>query len=167
MAVSISSVEVWAGNIQDQSGSLASVLERIADAGASLDCVIARRHPDRPGAGDVFVSGAKGRKAQDAAGDAGLMRAQNVATLRIEGNDKAGLGSKITRAIADAGVNIRGVSAMALGGKFVAYIGFDNAQDADRASKAIKAAGVNGAGKGRARAAAARRPSARRRARSK
>ncbi len=165
MAVSISTVEVWAGNIQDQAGSLADVLERIAGTGASVDCVIARRHPDRPGAGDVFVSGAKGKKAQDAAGSAGLRRADNIATLRIEGSDKPGLGSKITRAIADAGVNIRGVSAMTLNGKFVAYIGFDNAGDADRASKAIKAAGVNGAAKGRARAATTRRPSARRGAR--
>ena len=165
MAVSISTVEVWAGNIQDQAGSLANMLERIADSGASLDCVIARRHPDRPGTGDVFVSGTKGRKAQDAAGSAGLRRADKIATLRIEGSDKQGLGAKISRAIADAGVNVRGVSAMTLNGKFVAYIGFDNAEDADRASKAIKAAGVNGAGKGRARAATARRPSARRRAR--
>jgi hypothetical protein len=146
MAVSVSKVEVWAGNIQDQAGSLANVLERIAGTGASVDCVIARRHPDRPGSGDVFISGATGKKAQDAAGQAGLTKAANIATLRIEGGDKPGLGSKITRAIADAGVNIRGVSAMTLGGKFVAYIGFDNAQDADRAAKAIKSAGVNGAG---------------------
>jgi len=165
MAVSVSNVEVWAGNIQDQAGSLANMLEKIAKSGASLDCVIARRHPDRPGTGDVFVSGARGRKAQEAAADAGLTRAENISTLRVEGSDKPGLGSKITRAIAGAGVNVRGVSAMMLNGKFVAYIGFDNAQDADRASKAIKAAGANGAGKGRARASAARRPSARRRAR--
>src|SRR4051794_40655929 len=145
MAVSISTVEVWAGNIQDQTGSLANVLERIAGAGASVDCVIARRHPDRPGSGDVFVSGAKGKKAQDAAQQAGLSRADRIATLRIEGNDKPGLGSQITRAIAGTGVNVRGVSAMTLGGKFVAYIGFDNRDDAARAAKAIKGAGANGA----------------------
>ena len=167
MAVSISTVEVWAGDIQDQTGSLATLLERIAESGASLDCVIARRHPDRPGQGDVFISGSKGRKSQDAAGNAGLRKADNIATLRIEGNDKPGLGAKISRAVADAGVNVRGVSAMTLNGKFVAYVGFDSPEDADRASKAIKAAGVNGAAKGRALAATARRPSARRRARSK
>lgn len=165
MAVSISTVDVWAGNIQDQTGSLANVLERIADAGASVDCVIARRHPDRPGSGDVFVSGAKGKKAQDAAQSSGLSKADRIATLRIEGSDKPGLGSKITRAIADAGINVRGVSAMTMAGKFVAYIGFDNSADAERAAKAIKSAGINGAAKGRARATSARRPSARRRAR--
>ena len=85
MAVSISTVEVWAGNIQDQAGSLADVLERIAGSGASVDCVIARRHPDRPGAGDVFVSGTKGKKAQDAAQSSGLKKADRIATLRIEG----------------------------------------------------------------------------------
>ena len=125
--------------------------------------MIARRHPDRAGAGDVFISGGKGKKAQEAAQNAGLARADRLATLRLEGNDKAGLGSKITRAIADAGINVRGVSAMAMGGKFVAYIGFDSAEDAERAAKAIKSAGVNGAG--RSRASSARRPAARRRAR--
>ena len=54
---------------------------------------------------------------------------------------KAGLGSRIARAIADAGVNVRGVSAAVVGNKFVAYFGFDSADDAAKAAKAIKSVG--------------------------
>jgi predicted amino acid-binding ACT domain protein len=161
MAVNISTVEVWAGDIRDQAGSLAGVLERVADSGASVDCVIARRHPDRAGEGDVFISTSKSRK-QNGAESAGLAHADNLATIRVEGSDKQGLGAKMMRAIADTGVNVRGVSAMTMGGKFVAYIGFDNEEDAQRATAAIKSVSANG---GRRRASTARRPSARRRAR--
>jgi hypothetical protein len=40
--------------------------------------------------------------------------------------------------MADAGINVRGVSAAVIGNKFVAYIGLDSDQDADRAAKALK-----------------------------
>jgi len=36
-------------------------------------------------------------------------------------------------------VNLRGISALALGGKFVAYLGFDSAADADKAAAALEA----------------------------
>jgi hypothetical protein len=42
------------------------------------------------------------------------------------------------RAIADAGINVRGVSALALGRQFAAYIGFDSAADAAAAAKALR-----------------------------
>jgi hypothetical protein len=45
-------------------------------------------------------------------------------------------------AIAAAGVNVRGTTAVAAGTTSVAYIGFDAADDASRAAAAIKKAGV-------------------------
>ena len=59
-------------------------------------------------------------------------------SLRIVGPDKAGLGVKVTAALADAGINVRGVSGAALGRKAVLYIAFDNRKDADRARRIIK-----------------------------
>jgi hypothetical protein len=154
MALKISKVDVWAGEMADQPGGLARVLEGLARAGGSLDCVIARRQPERPGTGVVFVSPVKGKRAPDAARGAGLNQAADIATLRVEGPDKPGLGGRLSRAVADAGVNMRGLSAMVLGGKFVAYIGFDSDSDADRAAAAMK--NVDGKRAGAARGGARR-----------
>jgi hypothetical protein len=142
MALKVTKVDVWAGEMQDQPGGLAQMLEALASARASVDCVIARRQPDRPGFGVAFITPVKGKKAQDSARAAGVSPAQGIATLRVEGSDKPGLGAKIVRAIADANVNLRGVSAAVIGNKFVAYFGFDSADDAAKAAKALKS--VNG-----------------------
>jgi hypothetical protein len=52
----------------------------------------------------------------------------------------------MTRAMADAGVNVRGVSAAVVGNKFVAYIGLDSEADADRAMRALKGVKAGGGG---------------------
>src|SRR5438128_1116220 len=127
MSLQVTKIDVWAGDIQDQPGGLAKVLEALSKAGANLECVIARRS-DKPGQGVVFLAPVK-KEAESAARSAGLAPA-DVTTLRIEGPDKAGLGAQITRAIADAKVNLRGASAAVMGGRFVTYLGFDNPTDA-------------------------------------
>ena len=139
MALKVTKVDVWAGEMQDKPGELGRMLGALAGAGASIDCVIGRRQPDKPGTGVVFVSPVKGKKAQAAAKAAGMAQASHVNTLRVEGSDKPGLGAKLASAIGDAGVNLRGVSAAVLGGKFVAYLGFDSPEAASRAVKALKA----------------------------
>jgi predicted amino acid-binding ACT domain protein len=70
--------------------------------------------------------------------------------LKVEGDDEAGLGGRISTAIADAGINLRGVSAAVIGKKFVAYFGFDSAADATKATRALKTlASPKKAGKGK------------------
>jgi hypothetical protein len=138
MALKVTKVEVWAGEMPDHSGALAGLLEALAGARASVECVIARRQPDKPGSGVAFISPVKGKKVQEAARNAGIVPSMSIATLRVEGNDKPGLGAKMLRAVADAGVNLRGVSAAVIGSKFVAYFGLDNADDAAKAAKALK-----------------------------
>jgi hypothetical protein len=140
MSFKVTKMEVWSGEIQDQPGGLAGVLRQLADANADLEMVVARRQPDRPGAGIVFLAPVKRRKATAAAAVAGLSPAPGVAALRVEGTDRPGLGAKMTGAIADSGINLRGLSAAVLGSRFVAYMAFDSAEDADKAAKAIKAA---------------------------
>ena len=78
------------------------------------------------------VKGAATRKAAQAGG------CENVATLKVEGDDEAGLGGRISAAIADAGINLRGVSAAVIDKKFVGYFGFDSAADATKAARALK-----------------------------
>ena len=138
MALKVAKVDVWAVEIADEPGGLAGVLSAMAGAGASLDCVIARRQADKFRAGVVFLTPVKGKKPQAVAASVGLKHAEDLATLRVEGPDKPGFGSTLAAAIADAGINMRGLSAMTCGKNFVAYLGFDTEQDADRAAKAMK-----------------------------
>ena len=147
MSLKVTKIDVWSGEIQDQPGGLAGVLRQLAATNANLEMVVARRQADKPGSGIVFLAPVKGRKATEAAAMAGLSPAPGVAALRVEGTDRPGLGATMTNAVADAGVNVRGLSAAALGSRFVAYLAFDGAEDADKATRAIKAAAAKPARK--------------------
>lgn len=136
MSYKISRVEIYAGDIMNRPGMLARVLEALAAAGANLEFVIARRVTENTSR--VFVAPLKGPKVIRAAADVGLSRAAAMHALRIEGPDKPGLGARITRAIADAGVNIRGLSAASPGKNNVCYIAFSKADELTRATIALK-----------------------------
>ena len=138
MAIQITKVDVWAGEIQDQPGSTADVLQALAEAGAEIECVIARRQAEKPGTGVIFVSPIKGKKAQAAARAAGLSSSPNLATLRIEAPYRPDAGAKVGRAIEAAGINVRGVTGVKVGKNLVAYIGFDSDDDAKKAMKALQ-----------------------------
>jgi hypothetical protein len=141
MAVTVTKVDVWAAEIEDKPGTLDQILEAIAGAGGSIECIIARRRHDRGGKTQVFISPVKGAKVQKAARGVGLAPATDLATLRLEGPNKAGQGHKVMQAIAAAGINVRGVSGCSIGNKAVAYIGFDSKADADKAVKAVRKVG--------------------------
>ncbi|HXG50650.1 MAG TPA: ACT domain-containing protein [candidate division Zixibacteria bacterium] len=140
MAYTISKVSVWAGEVEDRPGGLADKLTALADAGASLEFIIARRAPDKPGTGVVFLCPIKGAKQKAAAQNAGLSTSDSLHSVRVEGPDRPGLGAKMARAIADAGINLRGLSAAALGRRAVTYLAFDSAADADSAIRALRRA---------------------------
>jgi predicted amino acid-binding ACT domain protein len=95
--------------------------------------------PSKAGKGVAFLTPIKGADVRKAAKAEGLAPAEKIATSKVEGNDKPGLGFRITSAIADSRVNLRGVSGIVAGRKFVAYLGFDGNADADKAARALKA----------------------------
>jgi len=140
MPYEITKADVWAGTIKDQPGGLAKKVEALADAGASLEFVIARRSPEKPGAGVVFLAPLRGARQLRAAKKAGLSKATNLCSLRVQGPDKPGLGARIARLLADEGINMRGLSAAALGRRCVVYFAFDSAADANKASRVLKKA---------------------------
>ena len=140
MPYAIRKVDVWAGEIDDRPGGLAQKLDTLAKAGTSLEFLISRRSLENPGKGVVFLTPIRGAKQQRAAGEAGLGTTGTLHSVRVEGPDRPGLGNKMTRALADAGINLRGVSGAALGRRSVTYFGFDNAEDADNAIKLLKKA---------------------------
>ena len=136
MAYTIDTVDVYAGSIENRPGGLAEKLTALSEAGANLEFVIARR--TEKGQGVMFCAPLKGAKQSRAAKKVGLTKSESLRSLRIVGPDKAGLGVKITAALADVGVNVRGVSGAALGNKAVLYFAFDNRKDADKARRIIK-----------------------------
>jgi hypothetical protein len=110
----------------------------LGNARANLEFVIARR--DTPGNAVVFIAPLKGGAQIRAAKKAGLAKTASLHSLRLEGPDRRGLGALITLALADAGINLRGLSAAALGRRHVTYFAFDSAEDARRAGPILKKA---------------------------
>ena len=140
MAVEVSKIDVWSAEIEDRAGGLAQKIEAVAEAGADLEFVIARRSPDKPGRGLVFMAPLRGAAQIRAAEAAGLAKAPNVHTLRLEMPNRPGIGAKITRAVADAGINMRGLSGTGLGRRSAFYLSFDNKEDADKARRILQKA---------------------------
>ncbi len=138
MAVAVKKVTLWRKEVSDQPGALAELLEPLSAAGANLRVVMGYGMGDT-GRAVIEVSPISGKKAATAAAAAGLA-ASSIACLLVEGDDRAGLGADMARAIAAAGVNISFLIAETVGRKFSAVFGFANDSDATSASKAIKSA---------------------------
>ncbi len=138
MALKIDRVDTWAATLKDKPGELAGKLAILADGGVNLEFIIARRAPDKPGTGVVFATPIKGAAQARAARKAGFKKTPSLHTVRIEGPDKRGVGAKIAQALAEAGINLRGFSAAALGRKFVCHIALDKTADAAKAKRALK-----------------------------
>jgi hypothetical protein len=137
MALKVTKADVWVATIEDRAGGAADKLEALAKAGANLEMVFARR-TERPGEGVMFVTPLKGAKVVKAAQESGMAKPQNIHSVRIEGGDKPGLGAKIARALGNAGINFRGISAIAMGRKFISYIACDSAEDQAKAVSVLK-----------------------------
>ena len=138
MALNVTRADVWAASIEDRPGGLAEKLAALAEAGAQLEFVIARRASERPGTGVVFLTPLKGAAQIRAAKKAGLEKTKSLHSLRVEGPDQAGLGAKMTQALAQAGINLRGVSAAAIGRRCIMHLALDSAADATKAVRLLK-----------------------------
>jgi len=138
MKLDISRADVWAASIEDRPGGLAEKLDVLCEGGTNLEFLIARRAPEKPGTGVVFVTPIKGASQVKAAKKAGFEKTKSLHALRVAGVDKPGLGVKLTRQIAEAGINLRGVSAAAIGRHAIFHLAFDSTTDANRAIRCLK-----------------------------
>jgi len=138
MALKVSKVNVWAASMLDKPGQLAAKLAVLKDAGVNLEFVVARRKSGKPKGGVVFVTSLKGAKQIKAAKGAGFKLSKSLQSVRVEGYNKAGLGAALTSALAEAGINLRGLSAAAIGRKCVSYFAFDKPADATKAVRILK-----------------------------
>jgi len=138
MALEVSRIDIWVAGIEDRPGGLAEKLAALAAAGAQLQFVLARRAPDKPGSAVVFLTPVKGSRQIKAAKEAGFHKSQSLRALRVEGRDKPGLGAAITQALADAGINLRGLSAAVVGRRFVLHLALDSSADATKAARILR-----------------------------
>lgn len=138
MDLNIERANVWAASIQDQPGGLATMLAGLKEAGADLDFVLARRAPDKPGTGAVFVTPLRGDRQVDAATFLGFNVLSTVQSVRVEGDNKPGIAASLASKLAGAGINLRGFSGAVIGSRFILYIGFDSDEDAAKAVEVLR-----------------------------
>ena len=129
-------VDTWAASIKDKPGGLAA--KALAAAGVNLEFIIARLAPDKPGTGVVFVTPIKGPKQCGAVGAEGFKKTKSLHTVRIEGADKRGQGARLAQALADNGLSLRGLSAAAMGNKFICHVALDTGAVAAKAVRILK-----------------------------
>lgn len=138
MALKIQRVETWAAAMEDRPGGLAAKLNALAKARVNLEFLLARRAPDKPGRGVVFASPIHGAAACRTAKAVGFIKTKSLHTIRLEGPDKRGVGASITQALAEEGLNLRGLAATAINKKFVVHIALDTAADVSKAMRALR-----------------------------
>jgi len=133
MDLLVERVDVWAATIPDRPGGLAEVLAALREAGADLKSIIARRAPDDPGKGVVFVTPLQSDAEISAAAQVGFNVTRHLHSVRVMGADRPGVAALLAQKLADGEVNLRGFSASVIGKQFVAYVAVDSLDDANRA----------------------------------
>jgi hypothetical protein len=130
---------LWRAEVDNQPGVLAQTLEPLAAAGADLQVVMGYRLPGDRARAAIEIFPVTGARALSAAQAVGLSEAA-ISALHVEGDNRAGLGHAIAKALADAGINIDFFLAQVSGRRHTTVIGFDSREDADRAIPLIKGA---------------------------
>ena len=141
MNLLVDRVDVWAARTVDRPGGVSGILKGLYEAGADLDFVIARRTPDNPGTGVVFLTPIQGDREIEAASTLGFNLTSSVDAVRVEGDNVPGAAARLAELIANAGINIRGLSVAVIGPRYIGYVGFDSSDDAEKAAKIIEDGG--------------------------
>src|ERR1051326_3251194 len=144
MGFRLERVHIWSGEIQDKAGGMASKLAPLAEAGADLEYIVTRRQSERPGSAMLYVAPVTGPAQVRAARLAGLAETHDTVVLRVEGDNEAGLGYRLTQQWATAGINLQGLTMSVVGPRFVGYAKFDTVGDANRAAQILADLGSGG-----------------------
>jgi hypothetical protein len=137
MTVQVKKITLWRRELENRPGALADTLEPLASVGASLRLVMGYRHPGNERRASVELYPVSGKKASAAAARTGLS-ASSIPALLVEGDDRPGLGHALSRALADAGINLTFLMAQVIGRKYSAVVGFESETDASRAAGLIR-----------------------------
>jgi len=139
MAVTVKKIVLWRSEVENRPGALASTLAPLANAGADLHVVMAYRYPGDETKAAIELYPVTGKKSVVAAQEAGLS-ASSIPALLVEGDNRPGLGHAISRAIADAGINLGFLVTQVVGRKYSAVFGFESEADASRGAALIRKA---------------------------
>jgi hypothetical protein len=144
MGFKLERVHIWSGEIADEAGGIVTKLSPLAQAGTNLEYILTRRQTDKPGTGVLYVAPVTGPYQVRAAKAAGLHETYDTVVLRVEGDNEAGLGFRLTQQWALAGISLQGLTMAVLAGKFVGYAAFDTVADANRAAQILADLGSGG-----------------------
>lgn len=139
LPIRIRPITLWRADVDNQPGALAQTLEPLATAGADLQIVMGYRLPGDRARAAIEVAPVAGARVTSAAEAAGLSEA-TISALQVEGDNRAGLGHAIAKALGDAGINIDFLLAQVSGSRHTTVIGFESREDADRAIPLIEGA---------------------------
>jgi hypothetical protein len=142
MSFKMQRVHVFHAEVEDKPGGISGKLKKLAEAGAHLEYVYSQRSADKPGIGDLYVAPVHGANELAAAREAGMHEVSEPIVMRVEGDDKAGLGGRLTQAWEMAGINLHGLVMSVIGTKFVGYATFDSVADANRAATILAELGT-------------------------
>jgi hypothetical protein len=121
MPVQVKRITLWRKELENRTGSLASTLEPVANAGADLEIVMGYCYPGDRAKAAVELYPVTNKKTTAAAQSAGLA-ASAIPAVLVQGDNRAGLGHAITKAVADAGVNLDFLVAQVIG-SFPQFLG--------------------------------------------
>ncbi|QVL34757.1 amino acid-binding ACT [Telmatocola sphagniphila] len=142
MSFKMDRIHVWAAEVKDQVGGVASKLSAVAESGANLEYVYTQRLPEKPGHGILFVGPIVGQEQMKAAKAAGMSEVFDPVVMHIQGDNTAGLAFRLKMEWAKAGINLHGSIMCVIGSKFVGFITFDSVEDANKAAKILAEQGL-------------------------
>ena len=143
MSFKMQRVHVFHAEVPDRPGGIALKLKSCAESGAHLEYVYSQRSANKPGVGDLYVAPLNSNPSETTAlKKAGMHEVSEPVVMRVEGDDKAGLGSRLSTAWEMAGLNLHGMMRAALSGKFVGYVTFDTAADGNKAATILAELGT-------------------------
>jgi len=138
MGLDAQHIEVCEANIVDQPGGLAHALDALEDAGIGIEFFLALRSAPDSGRGRVLVTPFNGEHEVAVAAHTGFHVPEEIHTVRISGQNRAGLVAGLPGMIGRLGINLRGFTASIVGSEFVAYVATDSESDADRVVHAMR-----------------------------
>ena len=135
-------VHVYHAAVDDKPGGTAAKLKALAEAGVHLEYVHSERAADKPGTGELFVAPKQMKAEFDLMKKSGFHEVQEPIVMRFEGDDKTGLGGRVTMEWEKAGINLHGLMMAVNNGKFIGYAQFDTADDANKAAHLLAQLGT-------------------------
>lgn len=139
MAVRVKPITLWRVEVGNEAGALARTLAPLASARTDLQVVMGYRFPNDRSRAAIEVAPVTGTKSTAAAQSAGFSDA-GIPAVRVEGDNRPGLGHAIAHALGQAGINIDFLMAQVSAGRHATVIGFDTQEDAARAVPLIQKA---------------------------